>query len=178
MSGKMKQRHTARTPLAATLLAFALVVAGCSSSESSTSKTIPVSPTPLVSSNIQQSLEAYKGKVVVLDFWATWCGPCRSEIPGLVQIQNKYRDQGVEIIGVSLDPITPGGSAAAVEPFMKSYNINYSIWMINDRAAMTGYDVSRGIPTKYVIGRDGKVVKSYVGARPASVVENDIKQLL
>jgi thiol-disulfide isomerase/thioredoxin len=116
---------------------------------------------------------------VILDFWATWCGPCRAEIPGFVRLQEKYRDKGLEIIGVSIDPIAPqGGGAPAVEPFMRSNGINYTIWLVNNADAMQGYDVSRGIPTTYVIDRSGKIVRTYVGMRAEQVFENDIKQLL
>jgi len=178
MGRKKTVRRSSRTPIiVALIVAAASLIAACSLGGEE-SKPVQIPATPVMSSNVQKSLEAYRGKVVVLDFWATWCGPCRTEIPGLVQLQDKYRSQGVEIIGVSLDPITPGGGAAAVEPFMKSYGINYTILMVDSQAAMNGYDVSRGIPTKYVLDREGKVVKTYVGARPATVVEADIKGLL
>ncbi|MCI0485094.1 MAG: TlpA family protein disulfide reductase [Blastocatellia bacterium] len=141
--------------------------------------TITISSAPVSTGSVQKGLEEFRGKVVVLDFWATWCGPCRSEIPGLIALQEKYRDQGVEIIGVSIDPIAPrGGGAAAVEPFMKRFGINYTIWMANDVNALAGYDVSQGIPTKYVLDRNGKIDKKYVGARSPSVIEGDIKRLL
>lgn len=141
---------------------------------------VEISSTPVMTQSVKNSLAAFQGKVVILDFWATWCPPCRAEIPGLVALQNKYRSQGVEIIGVSLDPISPrgGGGAADVAPFMKSYGINYTILMVDNPAALSGYDVSQGIPTKYVLDRTGKVVKTYVGMKPPSVVENDINQLL
>ena len=144
-------------------------------------KPIAVSPTPLVTDSVQQSLDAYRGKVVILDFWATWCGPCRMEIPGFITLQNKYRDQGLEIVGISIDPIAPRGNpggAPAVAPFMQSNGINYSIFMVNNAAALKGYNVSQGIPTTYVLDRSGKVVKTYVGAQQMSVFENDINSLL
>jgi thiol-disulfide isomerase/thioredoxin len=133
---------------------------------------------PIATSSVKQSLEPFRGKVVILDFWATWCGPCRMEIPGFIELQKKYRDQGLEVIGVSLDPLTPDRSgAAAVAQFMKSYGINYHIWTVDSTSALAGYDVTRGIPTTYLLDRDGRIVKTYVGAQPVSVFERDIKQL-
>jgi thiol-disulfide isomerase/thioredoxin len=132
-----------------------------------------------VTASVQDGLQGFRGKVVLLDFWATWCGPCRAEIPGFVRLQEKYREKGLEIIGVSIDPIAPqGGGAPAVEPFMRTNGINYTVWLVNNADAMQGYDVSRGIPTTYVIDRSGKIVKTYVGAQPEQVFENAVKQLL
>lgn len=138
----------------------------------------PISSEPLVVNSVQQNLEAYRGKVVILDIWATWCGPCRVEIPDFIKLQNQYRSQGLEIVGVSIDPYTQTG-AAAVAPFMKSNGINYSIWMVNSQAALGSFQPAQGsIPTTFIIDKTGRVVKTHVGAKPFSVFENDIKPLL
>lgn len=165
------------------VLAAAVVVAGgvLIAGGGRNSAPVTISSTPLMTDSVQQSLVAYRGKVVILDFWATWCGPCRMEIPGFINLQNKYRSKGLEIVGVSIDPIAPRGNpggAPAVAPFMKDAGINYTIMMVNNPGALRGYDVSRGIPTTYVIDRDGKVVRTYIGAQPMSVFENDVNQLL
>jgi thiol-disulfide isomerase/thioredoxin len=176
----MLNSHPHRSVLRLSLLAtvaIAVTMVACTTPESGGGK-IAISPTPVAVSNIQEGLEAFKGKVVILDFWATWCGPCRMEIPGFVKLQEKYRDKGLEIIGVSIDPISPqGGGAAAVAPFMKNNNINYTIWMVNNQDVVREYDLS-GIPMTYVIDRNGKVVKSHRGAKPVEVFENDINSLL
>jgi thiol-disulfide isomerase/thioredoxin len=172
-----------RAPLAAVVVVvIAVVIAGCAMmSGGNGTGTIAVSPIPVSTESVQQSLEAYRGKVVILDFWATWCGPCRMEIPDFIALQSKYRDRGLEIVGVSIDPISPRGNpggAPAVAPFMKNNGINYTILMVNSPNALRGYDVSQGIPTTYVLDRNGRVVKTYVGVRPRSVFESDINALL
>lgn len=142
-------------------------------------RAMTVSPVPIETSNVGQSLAAFRGKVVILNLWATWAGPCRIQIPDFIKLREKYGTQGFEVIGVSIDPIAQqGGGAAAVAPFMKQYGINYPIWMITDQAALGQYPLGQGIPTTYIIDRNGHVAQKYIGARPMSVFENDIKQLL
>lgn len=182
-TAKDSRKRRSRAPLAAgVVLVMAVIVAGCAiMSGSNGSNPVTISPMPVSTDSVQQSLEAYRGKVVILNFWATWCGPCRVEIPDFVALQNKYRDRGLEIVGVSIDPIAPKGNpggAPAVAPFMKNNGINYTSLMVNSVSALRGYDVSQGIPTTYVLDRSGKIVKTYVGARTRSVFERDINALL
>jgi thiol-disulfide isomerase/thioredoxin len=184
MSGKKKitKPRRFRAPLVIAIV-LAVIVGGFVISSTSCSKgsgnPITISATPIPTSSLSSSLEEYRGKVVILNFWAVWCGPCRVEIPDFVKLQEKYRDQGFEIVGVSMDKLWPrGGGPATVAPFMKSYNINYTVLMVDNASALAGYKIPEAIPTTYVLDREGRIVKSYLGPRSMAVFEQDIKPLL
>jgi peroxiredoxin len=117
-------------------------------------------------------LSSLRGKVVLLDFWATWCDPCREEIPHFVELQNKYADRGLQIVGVSMDDtIDP------VRPFAEQFHMNYPIVMGN---AKTGelYGGVLGLPITFVIGRDGRIFRKHIGATNVTVFEKEITSLL
>ena len=123
------------------------------------------------------SLKQYAGDIVLLDFWATWCPPCRQSIPELVSLQKKYSDQGVIILGISLDnpqQITDDYLSA----FKRKFEINYPI-LRADQAVYQDYFGTENvaIPTMFVINRDGKIVDKHVGFVPGAV-EESIKKLL
>jgi thiol-disulfide isomerase/thioredoxin len=112
-------------------------------------------------------LADYSGKVLVVDLWATWCGPCVQEIPHLIEIAREYKGRGVEVIGLTRED--PNNTPEDVKNFSKLYNINYPIgWA--DEEMQAGLTQERpAIPQTYIIGRDGKVLKHFVGFNPRAV---------
>ena len=119
------------------------------------------------------SLADFKGKVVILDFWATWCAPCRDEIPGFVDLQKKYADKGLVVIGVSLDE----EGAAFVQKFVKQHGVTYPVVLGNQEVA-AAYGDSDALPTTFIIDREGKVVKGHRGFTEPAKFEADIAPLL
>jgi len=112
-------------------------------------------------------LADYSGKVLIVDLWATWCGPCRQEIPHLIELAKEYKGKGVEVIGLTNED--PETDAEMVKEFSKVFNINYQIgWA--DPEMQSGLTRGRAaIPQTYIIGRDGKVLRHYVGFNPRVV---------
>jgi thiol-disulfide isomerase/thioredoxin len=115
-----------------------------------------------------------EGKVVLVDFWATWCGPCKRSIPHLIKLHEEYADQGVVVLGVSLDRADP---QKVVKPFVALNNINYQVLMGNMKIQQDFGGV-RGIPTAFIISQDGKIYRKLVGLRPKEHYEEPIKALL
>lgn len=117
------------------------------------------------------SLSDFHGKVVILDFWATWCPPCRREIPDFIALQSQYAGQGLQIVGVALD------EPDKVKGFAQSWGMNYPV-LLGDNAIANLYGGISGIPTTFLIDRTGKIAGRYEGFRSKEEFEAAIKQLL
>ncbi|MGH9698759.1 MAG: TlpA disulfide reductase family protein [Candidatus Acidiferrales bacterium] len=128
------------------------------------------------------SLASLKGKVVVVNFWATWCEPCQVEIPEMIEFQQKYADKGFTLLGVAMDD----EGKSVVAPFVqktqfdvdgKKMTMNYPIVLGNDDLA-SKFGGIIGLPTTVVISRDGKVVKRFIGLAGSDALESQIQKLL
>jgi peroxiredoxin len=120
------------------------------------------------------SLSDFKGKVVVLDFWATWCPPCKVEIPGYIKLQKKYADDGLVIVGISID----SDGNEVVKKFMAEYGINYPVVMADDSDVIAAYGDLSMFPTTFIIDREGKIRDKKLGKLPTAQYEQAILAVL
>ena len=118
------------------------------------------------------ALRSYRGKVVLLNFWATWCEPCRKEIPRFLEFQKQYGPQGFQVLGVSLDD-----NDKPVRRFRDEFKITYPVVMGNAKLAES-YGGVLGLPISFLIDQDGRIAAKHVGAVDLAVIDNEIRQLL
>ena len=118
-------------------------------------------------------LSDYRGKAVLLNFWATWCAPCKIEMPWFVELNKKYQAQGLVIVGVAMDD----SSEDEITKFAKEMGVNYPILLGKD-AVGDAYGGVQFLPSTFYIGRDGKIVKSNFGILGESDIEDNIKLAL
>jgi thiol-disulfide isomerase/thioredoxin len=117
-------------------------------------------------------LADYKGKVVLLNFWGTWCGPCKMEIPGFIELQDQYRGKGFVILGLAVED-TPD----AVRAYASEARINYPLAMVQDDVE-DAYGPIFGLPMSFVIARDGSICNKHLGPVSKEAVEQEIKSLM
>ncbi len=156
--------------------AIALALAGCSSSKGSRADS-GRKPAPNFSLKDAEGrtvqLSDFKGKVVLLNFWATWCGPCKLEIPWFVEFERKYKDKGFEVVGVSMDE----DGWNAVKPFLSENQMNYRVVLGDDKVA-SSYGGVESLPTSFIIDREGRIAQVHIGLVNKSKYEQDISELL
>lgn len=169
---------------------FALTIAsllsfGCNSQSNKTTDTAAVSADTSAANAMEapdfalkdldgntKKLSDYRGKVVVLNFWATWCPPCRAEIPAFIEVQKEF-GPGVQFLGIALDD----EGASAVKPWAQSHGISYPI-LIPDREVTHNYGDISSIPATFIIDKRGRIRKAAIGAQEKSTLEETLKPLL
>jgi peroxiredoxin len=117
-------------------------------------------------------LSDYRGKVVLLNFWATWCGPCKMEIPWFIDFERAHKDQGFAVVGISMDD----DGWEAVKPFISEAGINYRVLLGNESISQL-YGGVDSLPTTFIIDREGKIAAVHLGLVSKSTYEHDLDQL-
>jgi cytochrome c biogenesis protein CcmG/thiol:disulfide interchange protein DsbE len=153
------------------ILALA-VAAGCTKSGRKASVTAAPDFTLKDLYGKQVSLSGFKGKVVLLEFWATWCPPCQASVPGIERLYKSYAGKGLVVLGVSLDE----GGWDSVKGFAKESGITYPV--LQGDEDVTGKYMIRSIPALFLVDKDGMIAKQYLGAGYEDVIEQDIRTLL
>ena len=118
------------------------------------------------------SFASYKGEVVLVNFWAVWCAPCRQEVPQFTALQEKYRSQGFQAVGISMDD-----PEAALRDFCREHKVNYPVVM-GDQKIAEDFGGVLGLPTTFLIGRDGRIHAKYAGATDFAKLNQEITALL
>lgn len=182
MSDTNKIKFWTPLRLACTVIALGLLaafgVSSCNSNDpTAVNQPAPARPTALATlpqpildaenkatSGDPIKLANYSGKVLLVNLWATWCGPCRMETPELVKLHKEYQSRGVEMIGLSTED--PEASAESVSDFIREYKVDYQIGWAKREVAATLMQGRGSIPQSFVIARDGRIVRRFIGFRP------------
>jgi thiol-disulfide isomerase/thioredoxin len=153
------------------VLLAALGISSCNSNgPSSRTANLPVVPQVVFNTEMRAAngdaikLSNYSGKVLFVNLWATWCGPCRMETPELVRLHKEYQARGVEFVGLSTED--PNTSAQKVRDFVTQYGVGYHIGWATREVALTLMDGRTTIPQSFIITRDGKLFKKIEGFHP------------
>lgn len=140
---------------------------------SATAATMPSFVLPEAISGVSVNSADYKGKTLLVTFFATWCPPCIQEIPTLMELQQQFSKDNFSVVGLSVDE----GGAGVVARLVKKRSINYPVLMADEETAQNFGGVV-GIPTSFLINKDGNVVKKYPGYVPHAILEKDIKRIM
>ena len=157
-----------------TVGALAVCLAACSRPPKQASNLKPAPDFSLKDATGQTvKLSDFRGKVVLLNFWATWCGPCKIEIPWFISFQQQFKDRDFAVMGISLDE----DGWDSVKPYIAQAKINYRIMIGNDQIDKA-YGGLESLPTTFVIDRGGKIASKHVGLVSKSTYESEIERLL
>src|ERR1700728_3177220 len=174
MVSEMRVSKIVSTLAISVLLACAVVAIGCSKRKVATNRKAAPEFSLKDANGQTVHLSDYRGKVVLLDFWATWCGPCKIEIPWFMEFEKQYKDQGFAVVGVSMDE----DGWAAIKPYVQNMKMNYRVLLGNDDVS-TAYGGLDSLPTTLLIDRQGKIASVHVGVTMGKEeFKNAIVQLL
>ena len=170
----MKNTFNFQNTLAIAAISAAMILTTqnkTSAAESVTPKVAPAWELQNVDGQTVRSSD-FKGKVVVVVFWATWCPPCRAEIPGFIELQKNYSAKGLAIVGVSVDQ----ASTKVVKSFAEKKGINYPV-LVADEKIQAAFGGITGLPTTFIIDRNGNIAKQHLGFAEREELESEIKPL-
>lgn len=122
----------------------------------------------------QINLANQEGRVILVNFWATWCAPCRKEIPDLIDLHEKYESEGLMVVGIAVDE----EGAEVVQPFAEKQKISYPIVIDTSRTIESEFEAMYGLPTTYVVNPDGQIVRRVLGVFPVDEMMPTLKDLL
>lgn len=160
-------------------LVLVFVITSCGQKEQNTNTAVSLGNEDAFSFEVTRldgrsvKLQDYEGKALLLNFWDTWCPPCRAELPYFIELYDQYQSKGLEILGVAFGR----NGEKAVREFIKDNGINYPN-AIGSKEIVEGFGPIQSIPTTFMIDATGKIYKKYIGSRAKDVFEKDIKAML
>ncbi|MFC1683033.1 TlpA disulfide reductase family protein [Candidatus Zixiibacteriota bacterium] len=152
---------------------LALILAGCGEEEEKTDSAAGYDFTLSDLGGEQVSFSDFEGQVIMVNFWAPWCGPCRAETPDLIKLSEQYQDRGFQLLGVAV----AFKSEQSVHDFAMESGISYPV-LLGNNELVKQYGGFRGIPTTFLFSRDGRLHKKFTGMRPREELALDIEELL
>ncbi len=170
-----------RSLVAAGVLSVTLLFASCSSTKSVEDSSVKPAKSRKVAPEFALKdvngqpvkLSDYRGKIVLLNFWATWCGPCKMEIPWFIEFEQKFKDKGFAVLGVSMDE----EGWEVVKPYLEKQKVNYRV-VVGDDSIAQAYGGVDSLPTTFLLDREGKIASLHIGLVSKSNYQNEIEDLL